>query len=212
MALRDSSSTLQLRQSYSRSENDKFRVKAELETVKAELQRVKAESAAVQEATERLQASFTKSRRDTKVRLCVVAVLMLTAALVKIIWLSSHAPETPTSRAALVPAVSDGMTTPNPGESDTSDSLGNREFSRSLDRLRDAFHAFPEKDQMDIVREINQKHPGGPMGCPLAWNAAGVPSLFIGDKKGEAPPSMVAALNQCASEVEKLRAEKGPER
>jgi hypothetical protein len=179
-----------------KSEKDKARVSAELENAKAELQRLKAEAAATAErAAEQLRATVKKSR-DAKVRLRVIAVVMLTAALVKITWQFAAAPVVPVTRLAPLPGVS------------TTDSPGMREFTRSLNRLRDAFHSLPEEDQVDVVREINEKHPGAAMACPLVWNAQGVPTLFLGDKKGDVPPSMIAALEQCASEIEKLRAEK----
>ena len=192
-------------------ESDNSRVIAELEIAKAELVRVKAEAATAMQTTERLRASYTKSRQDAKVRLRVVAVAMLTAALIKIAWLSAQASVTPTLRAAPLPATSGGIATPYTGPAaDASNSPRDREFSRSLNRLRDAFNSFPEEDQAEVVREINQRRPGAALACPLVWNDAGVPSLFVGDKKGEAPPSAIAALDQCASEVEKLRIERGP--
>jgi hypothetical protein len=186
-------------------------MQAELESAKAELARAKAESAAAQQAAERSEANLKKSRRDNKVRLRLVAVVMLTAALVKIAWQSMQAPVAPVVTAAPLPATPAAVSAPNTIQSaGASDTVQNRQFVRSLNRLRDAFHAFPEKDQMDLVREINQKQAGGPMACPLAWNAAGIPSLSVGDNKGQAPPSMIVALDQCASAVEKLRAEKEP--
>jgi hypothetical protein len=175
---------------------------AELEFAKAELARVKAEAVAAQLATERLQAHLTKSRRDTKVRLRVIAVVMLTAALIKTAWQSAQAP--PVSGTAPLPIGAAGiLSAPNVMRAaNTPDSPQNREFVRSLNRLRDAFHSFPDEDQIGLIQEINENRP---MACPLAWNEAGIPSLFVGDKKGETPPSMIAALNQCASAIEKLR-------
>jgi hypothetical protein len=184
------------------------RATSELEDAKAELQYFKAEAAAAERANVQLRASVKKSRRDATVRLRVIAVVMLTAALIKIAWLSAQAPVAPVVRAAPLPALPGAL--PAAAEADTTDSPGTREFTRSLNRLRDAFHSLPEEDQLDVVREINEKNPDAAMACPLVWDAAGVPSLFLGDKKGDVPPSMIAALNQCASEIEKLRAEKGP--
>jgi hypothetical protein len=195
-------STLNLRKPRNKAEEEKFRMNAELENAKAELQRVKAEAAAAQQATER---RIKKSRRDAKVRLRVTAVVMLTAALIKIIWLSAHTPQAPILPTVPLPATAGGITAAYAA----TNSPGNYEFTRSLNRLRDAFHSFPDDDQLDIVREINRRHPGAAMACPLAWNAAGVPSLYVGDEEGQVPPSVITALNQCASEVEKLRVEKG---
>ncbi len=204
-----STSTLSLRQP-TKAEKDKL-LAAELETAKAELQRAKAEAAAAQRATEQLRATVKKSRRDAKVRLRIIAVVMLTAALIKITWLSAQAPVAPVTRAAPLPAMpGGGIAMPPAAEASTTDSPGTHAFTRSLNRLRDAFHSLPEEDQLDVVREINEKNPAAAMACPLVWNAQGVPSLFLGDRKGDVPPSMIAALDQCASEIEKLRAEKGP--
>lgn len=210
MEPRPSATTLNLRRSHSKFETDQLRTSRQLEAAKAELERVKAEAAAAQRANEQLQINFEKSRRDTKVRLRVIAVVMLTAALIKITWQSVHSSSAPIKIAVSLPAESGTATGDATANVDTSDSPGTRELSRSLDRLRDAFHSFPEESQSDVVREINQKHPGAALACPLVWNNAGVPSLLVGDKTGNAPPSMIVALNQCASEVEKLRAEKGP--
>jgi len=207
---RNSASTLGLRPSRIKSEKDKARVSAELENAEAELQRLKAEAAATAErAAEQLRATVKKSRRDAKVRLRVIAVIMLTAALIKITWQFAEAPVAPLMRAIPLPAMHGGIAAPAGADGTTSDSPGTREFTRSLDRLRDAFHSLPDEDQLAVVREINEKHPGDAMACPLVWNVQGVPSLFLGDRKGDVPPSMIAALNQCASEIEKLRAEKG---
>jgi hypothetical protein len=176
-----------------------------LENAKAELQRVKAEAAAAQQANER---RLKKSRRDAKMRLRVTAVVMLTAALIKITWLSAQTPPPP-----IPPANASGIIPAYAAQSDDlTDSPANQEFTSSLNRLRDAFHSFPDEYQLDIVSEINRRHPGAAMACPLAWNAAGVPSLYVGDKESHAPPSVIAALNQCASEVEKWRTEKAPTR
>jgi hypothetical protein len=181
-----------------KSVGGKSKMNAELETAQAELARVKAEAAAAQQAAQRLLASLKKSGRDAKVRLRVTAVVILTAALIKIAWQSAAVPVTPVSRAAPLPAMP---------AADTSGSRQDLEFNRALNRLRDAFHSFPDEDQLDLIREINDKRP---MACPLLWNDAGVPSLFVGDEKGEAPPSILVALNHCASSIEKLRAERGP--
>jgi hypothetical protein len=181
----------------------------ELENAKAELLRLKAEAAVAECATEQLRANFKKSRRVATVRLRVIAVVMLTAALIKITWLSAQAPVAPATRAMPLPAMHGGIGTPNTADADITDSSGTREFTRSLNRLRDAFHSLPEEDQLDVVREINEKNPGAAMACPLVWNAQGVPSLFLGDRNGDVPPSVIAALDQCAGEIEKLRIEKG---
>jgi hypothetical protein len=181
-----------------------------LEIAKAELQLAKADAAAAERVIEQLRANFKKSRRVATVRLRVIAVVMLTAALIKITWLSAQDSVTPPTPAMPLPVMHRSIGTPNTADADITDSPGTREFTRSLNRLRDAFHSLPEEDQRDVVREINQKNPGAAMACPLGWDAQGVPSLFLGDRKGDVPPSVIAALDQCAGEIEKLRTEKGP--
>ncbi len=210
MESQKSASTLGLGPPRTKSERDKASVNAELEEAKAELQRLKADAAAAERTAEQLRANFKKSRRDVTVRLRVIAVVMLTAALIKITWQSADAPVAPVMRAAPLPAMSGAIAMPAAVEETTPDSPGTRKFTQSLNRLRDAFHSLPEEDQLDVVREINEKHPGDAMACPLVWNALGVPSLFLGDRKSDFPPSIIVALDQCAGEIEKLRAEKGP--
>jgi hypothetical protein len=121
----------------SKSESDKL---AELKRAQAELQRVKAEAAAAQQATERLRASVAKSRRDTKFRLRVVAVVMLTAALIKILWLSAQSPPALPKIAAPLPP-SNSLSTPGGAKAKggASDSSADVQFSRALNRLHDAF-------------------------------------------------------------------------
>jgi hypothetical protein len=132
-------------------------------------------------------------------------VVMMTAALATLAWQAAHAPPPPEAvqplarLAASIPFHFDGQ---QPGYSDA---LG--PFPRALNRLREAFHSFPNEDQIEIVREVNRKYPGTSMTCPLVWKN-GVPALYIGAKTGEPPPWLLHAVERCADEVEKLRDEK----
>jgi hypothetical protein len=173
-----------------------------LERAKAALARLEAEVAASQRAADQLKSDLAKSRRNNKVRLRVTAVVMMTAALIKLTWDATHAPP-----PILPPATSTIPSSLAPHSGDSSDNAVEGSAPQALDRLRSAFLTMPDMDQLDIVREINRKHSAGPLACPLAWKD-GVPSLSLGDQQGEAP-TMAAALNRCASEVEKLRIERG---
>ena len=202
-------STIGLRQPQHKSGDDT--PSAELEKARAELRRVNDRAEKARQETEQLRVSVAKTRRDTKLVLRVAAALMLTAALIKITWLAMEAPQTVPKIITPLPPATAALVPPHPTPArEMSDSAADLQLSRALNRLLDAFHTFPEEDQKDLVREINEKDTGGALACPLAWNDAGVPSLYLGDRKGEVPPSMITALNQCASEVEKLRIERGP--
>ena len=200
-----SASTLSLRSPFAAP--PRRRQPTELEKARAETERIREEAAAAHQAAAEARARMQKSARDAKVRLRVTAVIMMTAALIKLGWEAAHAPDpVPTPIVAQsLPAV--GVTSPRaPGQ--TSDTATDASpGAKALERLRGAFHAFPEEDQMDVVREINAKYPGPGLACPLVWKD-GVPSLYVGDPKASTPPSMVNALNRCATEAEKLRAEK----
>jgi hypothetical protein len=201
----------QVRASVEKSRRDaELRANHELASSKAEVRRVTDEAAAARHASEQLRVNVAKSRRDNKFRLRVAAVIMLMAALIKIAWVSAQSPPAPPSLAVPLPPLA-AASVPIVNPAAASEGLippANLQLSRALNRLSDAFHSFPEEHQMDVVREINQKHPGDALACPMAWSE-GEPALYVGDKKGEVPPSVVGTLNQCASEVEKLRAERG---
>jgi hypothetical protein len=152
---------------------------------------------------------MVKAGRDNKLRLRTTAVIMMTAALLKLGWEAAHAeapvpaagiaqPLTPAAAAIPVASIDRGK----------AGSIDSSEGAVAMERLRDAFHSFPDQDQTILVREINTKYAGTEMTCPLVWND-GVPALYVGDRKGGAPPPlMAAALNRCANAVEKLRADK----
>ncbi len=133
-------------------------------------------------------------------RLRVTAMVMITAALLKLGWQASQAPTRPAT-----PSVAQPLTASRDALPVQSDHSPIPQAEVALNRLRDAFHEFPEKDQPTVVREVNERFAGTEFSCPLAW-ADGVPSLSVKDK-GKAEPMMAAALNQCAAGVERLRNE-----
>ena len=96
------------------------------------------------------------------------------------------------------PRLPDTMPAPTPKP----DSHCNPQLSRALDRLGDAFHAFPE-DQRDLLHEINVE--ADPMACPLAWNDVGVPSLFVGGKKRPSRGRGAESVRQRAGEIERRK-------
>jgi len=78
----------------------------------------------------------------------------------------------------------------------------------ALRRLQDGFNSFPGELPLDVVREINLKHPGEPIACPLGWNDRGA-ALFVSNGKDQAiPDSLLTALNRCATKLEELSAER----
>ena len=85
--------------------------------------------------------------------------------------------------------------------------LDKSEGGKALERVRDAFHLFPELDQSQVVKEVNGRYAGDEMTCPIAWQD-GKPVLFVGDTQGQKPPSVAEALNRCANGIERLRAER----
>lgn len=180
--------------------------RTELEKAKAEVARVKAQAAEAEETARKLQASLVKTRRDNKMRLRVTAVLMMTAALIRLGFMATAepAPAPIQAQTTLAAAVSPTTTAQ---DATGSSSTNADQTNHALNHLRDAFHAFPAEDQMDLVREINEKHPGSSMACPLVWND-GEPALYVGDAKDKSEPYMLQALNQCANELEKLKAER----
>ncbi len=202
-----SASTLSLRVPFNAPHRRKQ--PTELEKARAETERIREEAAAAHEAAAEARTRMQKSARDAKFRLRATAVIMMTAALVKLGWEAAHAPDPapmPLVAQTLPPA---GVASASKSRqtSDNSASTDASPGAKALERLRTAFHAFPEEDQMDLVREINERYPGPGVACPLVWTD-GVPALYVGDPKGKAPPSMVNALNRCALEAEKLRIER----
>jgi hypothetical protein len=177
--------------------------RTELEKAKAEAQAARAQAAAAVENAERLRANLLRSKRDAKVRLRITAAIMMTAALLKIAWQAAQAPAADAVPLKTQPlAASAALNGVNSSDRAFKDSAA----VLALERVRTAFHAFPEEDQVDLVREVNQTYAGIGLSCPLEWRD-GVPILRVGD-----PPSMAAALNQCAAGVERLRADRDAEK
>jgi hypothetical protein len=172
----------------------------ELEKARAETELLRTEVAAAHKSAAESQASMQRSSRDAKFRLRATAAIMMTAALLKMAWEAAHSPTavpTPSRAQPLAQSTKSGkvLTDQSPG-------------AVALERLRDAFHSFPGRDQTDLVREVNEKYAGTALACPLVWTD-GVPSLYVGDPKGMAPASMVDALNRCATAIEKRRQQTG---
>jgi hypothetical protein len=178
-------------------------VSSELEKARADVARLKADVAAARRVAENSEASLYKTRRDSKVRLRLTAVLMMTAALIKVMFFPAR--ETEQNQSTQITAV--GGTIPLSRVAQRI-SANNGEVMQALDRLREAFHSLPDEDQVDIVREINAQHPGESMACPLVWTD-GTPALYVGKKTGQTPPWITKAINLCAAEVEELRMERG---
>lgn len=187
----------------------KRRPPTELEKAKAEAERARADLSAAQQRADESRAKLLKSKHDSKVRLRVTAVVMMTLALIKLGWQAANEPTpmlTPTV-AQPMPKSAAAMTM---RQSSASGDASVAPTEAQMERLRDAFHAFPEEDQPDVVREVNERYAGTDSTCPLAWNADGMPSLSL--KDGSKPDGMMAkALSQCAKGVEKLRKERDAE-
>ena len=177
------------------------RIPTELEKAKAEAERAKADSAAAQARADQARAKLEKSTRDSKVRLRLTAVVMMLAALLKLGWQAANDPAPATK-----PGIAQALTPTQNAMPVSSTEATVTQAEVALDRLRDAFHSFPEEDQPDVVREVNEKYAGSDSTCPLAW-ARGMPALSLKDG-GRWEPMMAAALNHCADGVERLRKER----
>jgi len=168
---------------------------AELERVRREVDQARADAVAA-------RARMLKSTRDSKVRLRVTAVIMMTAALLRLAWEANSQLPAPTAkviepiRQSAPPAALRVSANSQPTAAEV-----------ALDRLRDAFHLFPDEDQPVVVSEVNARYAGTDFTCPLAWSINGMPALLVKDR-GPAIPMMAGALNQCAAGVEKLREER----
>lgn len=173
---------------------------SELEKAKAEAERAKADSVAAQARADQARVKLEKSTRDAKVRLRATAVIMMTAALVRLGWEAANAPP-----PVVKPSLVQPMTASKDAMSLSSSNAAVPEAEIALDRLRNAFHTFPEKDQPIVVREVNERYAGTEFTCPLAW-AEGIPALSVKDQ-GNSQPMVAAALNRCAAGVERLRRE-----
>ena len=138
-----------------------------------------------------------KASRRSKVRLRMTAMIMMTAALLKVAWEAAN--PAPPIASALQPVGHSAAPAPPPSLEDT-------EAQVALERLRDAFRNFPDEDQPTVVREVNARYARTEFTCPLEWTD-GVPALSVKDK-GPQRPLMAGALNQCAAGVERLRREK----
>jgi hypothetical protein len=134
-------------------------------------------------------------------------MIMMTAALVKLGWEAAHAPVPVPIPAIAQPLPASGGAIGSAHHA--GDSAGWAEPGAgmlALERLRTAFHSFPGEDQWVVVHDVNQKFASIGLTCPLEWRN-GIPALYVGEGKDAASPSVVAALNQCATGVEKLRTE-----
>jgi hypothetical protein len=166
----------------------------------AELEQAKTEARRAWAAAERARVALVKTKQDAKFRLRVTAVLMMTVALAKMAWVAANSEPEATAPTVVQPmAKSAGGTPANSATDGTGSTI-------ALDRLRDAFHSFPDEDQPDVVREVNRRYAGSEFACPLSWTD-GFPALWL-KNSGKVEPMMATALNQCAAGVEKLRQER----
>lgn len=181
----------------------------ELEKARLEAEWARADAAAASERAERIHAQMLQTKRDAKVRLRITAIIVISAALIKMGWQAAHEP-TPTASVTPPFQVAGGgtMLSLPPGTAESSAADEQSAANAALERLRDAFHTLPEEAQIDIVREINAKSLNGEMTCFLAWRD-GVPALYVGNKEDK--PPVADALNRCAAGVERLRAERNGE-
>ena len=184
----------------------------ELDKARAEADKLRAEAAAAVAKAEKLRASMLRSTRDAKFRLRATAAVMMTAALLKLAWQAANAttPVPVPERAQPLPpsAAAPASVNPAPAQAgEDGEAVDPSPGALALERLRTAFHSFPDEDQWEVVRQVNERYAGAGLACPLEWKD-GIPALYVGDKKGDAPPSMVKALNQCSEGVEKLRLER----
>ncbi len=187
-------------------------VHKELDKARAEVEAVKADAAAARERAEQARIKLLKSNRDAKVRLRATAAIMMTGALIKMAWQATQAPSPVPTPITVPPSPSSAAAPSAVSAPPSPDAAGGADQSAgalAMERLLTAFHSFPEEDQPDIVREVNAKHWSDSTTCPFAWNDAGKPSLYVGSEKKDTPvPLLANALNQCASGVERLRAER----
>jgi hypothetical protein len=208
-------------------ERELARSRAQLIKMFSAMEQAKTEAAAARrEASELREHIITTSTGKTKINFrtlaaTVTAVVMGTAVLkvayvgyihsqepAKIVAPFAMAPisAAPVPSLAVRRAAETPLPLPHVQQKDQSSSPEDIQFALAVDRLQDAFNSLPES-QSEIVKMVNQKNPGGPLACPLAWNN-GQASLYLGGGKGSDPLSLAAAMNQCADATEKLRAER----
>jgi hypothetical protein len=217
-----SGGTLGLVSPYSSSGKD---APSELEKARAETARVRVEIAAAHESAAQACAKMQQSKRDAKFRLRATAMVMMTAALLRLGWQAAHEPPAVPAAITVQPLAvsSTGMSVSRSDQTGKGASsvdhntvdhitvdhitVDHSEGAKALERLRGAFLAFPDETNIEVVAEINAKYKGPGLACPLVWEK-GIPSLYVGDPEGVAPPSMVNSLNRCSREAEKLRVEK----
>lgn len=174
----------------------------ELEKARQEASRARADALAAQERADQARERLLKNKRDTKMRLRATAVIMLTAALLRLAWEASNT-QPPAPVASAVQPIAQGTAGALPEASTTETT----QAELALDRLRDAFSSFPDEDQPAVVSEVNARYAGTEFSCPLAWSTKGMPTLSVGGNGGS-QPIIARAANQCAAGVEKLRSDR----
>jgi hypothetical protein len=220
-----------LQRTLTKSEKQLAAARDELLKMFAEAARAKKDASDAQKEAEQLRLNLAKSRAQSRFRLRAAAtvgtaVLML-GALIKLAYFASHEkPAVPVhvaEKAHILNSITKPVSAPVSSMRPSPQTVflsarsitplvkmnplpRENEFEDAVERLRDAFDSFPGEHQMDIVGEINKRYSAGAMACPLGWTD-GEPVLFVGDTKGHTSPSVIGALNQCASAVEKLRTE-----
>jgi hypothetical protein len=185
--------------------------RAQMLQILGDAERAKAEARAARiearELREHIIVSSTKSRKVSfRTIATIFTAILLSATVVKIAYVGyTSQREAPAASPVVHRTPREPVhvsTTPTP----KTPAPGDLQFKLSMARLQDAFDSLPE-DEPEIVREVNQKHPGGPRPCPLEW-INGEAALSLDGDIEHLPPSLMEAVTQCADAVEKFRAER----
>jgi hypothetical protein len=178
--------------------------RAELLQMFAQMEKAKTETVlARQEARELREHIIATSTQPRKVNFRIMAMaLMAVLMLAAILEIAHFAYEHPPAPELASAPLATGSPIPRKTRSHAASDV---RFNMAIHRLQDLFESLPE-DEAEVVKQINEKNPDGPHPCPLEWNKGAV-ALSLGGKSGDLPPSLLAAVNQCAAAVEKFRAE-----
>jgi hypothetical protein len=183
--------------------------RAEMLQILGDAERARAEAKVARtEARELREHIIVSSTESTKLNFRKIATIftaiLLSATVIKIAYLGYTSPR---EAPAASPVIRRIPRQPAPvSATPKAPAPGDQQFKLSMARLQDALDSLPE-DEPEIVREVNQKHPGGPRPCPLEW-INGEAALSLDGDIEHIPPSLMEAVTQCADAVEKFRAER----
>ena len=190
---------------WAQSRAEMLKVLADAERARAEAKTARREA---RELREHIIVSSTKPKRlNLRTAAAVVTAVLLSALVVKIVYIGyTGARDTPEQPAPTPVAYSPRPAPRRTVPTSNTPVPGDQQFKLAMSRLQDALDSLPE-DEPEVVREVNQKHPGGPRPCPLEW-VNGEAALSLDGDTAHLPPSLMAAVTQCAEAVEKYSAER----